>query len=196
MWRRWWNGVVLWSAARGRARARLSGLWTKPSAPGTARQSKPEQPASSSSRHRRRQCSQPPAQQSKAKPRQPASGSSRHRRRHCPQPPAQQKPSPDSRPAAAHAAAAATARSPKHGKSKPGQPACGSSRRRRRHCPQPHTLVLIWLREDLGGVSCTAIILSSKISNSCRYFFEIRCVPIWVLGRAFFRFDSVILLLF
>ena len=48
----------------------------------------------------------------------------------------------------------------------------------------------------LGGVSCTAIILSSKISNSCRYFFEIRCVPIWVLGRAFFRFDSVILLLF
>ena len=51
-------------------------------------------------------------------------------------------------------------------------------------------------REDLGGVSCTAIILSSKISNSCRYFFEIRCVPIWVLGRAFFRFDSVILLLF
>ena len=51
-------------------------------------------------------------------------------------------------------------------------------------------------RKDLGGVSCTAIILSSKISNSCRYFFEIRCVPIWVLGRAFFRFDSVILLLF
>ena len=29
-------------------------------------------------------------------------------------------------------------------------------------------------------MSCTAIILSSKISNSCRYFFEIRCVPIWV----------------
>ena len=36
-------------------------------------------------------------------------------------------------------------------------------------------------REDLlGGVSCTAIILPSKISNRCRYFFEIRCVPIWV----------------
>ena len=55
---------------------------------------------------------------------------------------------------------------------------------------------VILSRRSLGGVSCTAIILSSKISNSCRYFFEIRCVPIWVLGRAFFRFDSVILLLF
>ena len=75
VWQRWWNGVLLWSAARGRARARLSRLWTQPSAPGTAKQSKPGQPASSSSRRCRRHYSQPPAQQSR--PGQPASRNSR-----------------------------------------------------------------------------------------------------------------------
>ena len=62
MWRRWWNGMLLWCAASGRARVRLSELCHPAFRP-------------------------------------------RHSRA-----------SPDSRPAAAHATAAATARSPKHRK--------------------------------------------------------------------------------
>ena len=92
MWRRWWNGMLLWCAASGRARVRLSELCHPAFRPRHSRASLDSRPATA---HATAAATARSPKHSKSKPRQPTRGSSRHRCRHCSQPQAPQA-SPES----------------------------------------------------------------------------------------------------